>query len=136
MAHRSDGTYNAQGLGASAAPPKTPKSRAVIAPRGQEDHKEAQRELPRAANNEASLKTDHNTDHSGRAVTLDYANDWDLVWLGADVKFKEAREAPDNSKDKADKDSAYADGEDDNGTKAIASRDLTALDTLAENRSI
>ncbi len=82
------------------------------------------------------MKTNHNTNHGGRAATSDYANDWDLVWLGADVEFKEAREAPDNSKGKADKDSVYADGEDDNGTKAIASRDLTALDTLAKNRSI
>ncbi len=53
-----------------------------------------------------------------------------------DVEFKEAREAPDNSKDKADKDSAYADGVDNNGTRANPSRDLTALDTLADNRSI
>jgi hypothetical protein len=128
MAHRSDGTYNTQGSRASAAQPKTPKSRAVIALCGPLP--------PRAANNEANLKTNHNTDHGRRAATPNYADDWDLGQLGTDVEVKEAREAPDNSMDKADKDSAYADWEDNNGTKAIASRDLAALDTLAKNRSI
>ncbi len=41
MAHLNDGTYNAQGWGASAASPETPKSRAVTARSGQKDHKEA-----------------------------------------------------------------------------------------------
>jgi hypothetical protein len=87
MAHLSDGTYNAQGWGAPAASPKTPKSHSVTACSRQKDH-------------------------------------------------KEAREAPDNLKDEADEDSASNDRKDDNRTKAIASRDLAALNTLAENRSI
>jgi hypothetical protein len=136
MAHLSDGTYSAQGLGALAASPKTPRSCSVTAHSGKKDHKEAQREPPRASNNKANWKTNYNTNHSGRAATPDYANDWDLGRLGAEVEFKEAREAPDNLKDKADKESMSDDGEDDNGTKAIASRDLAALNTLAKNRSI
>jgi hypothetical protein len=137
MAHLSDGTYNVQGWGASAASPETPKSRAVIARCGQKDHKEAQRKPPRAANKEANWKTKYNTEHGGRAATPNYADYWDLGWLGADVELKEARKASDNPKDEADKESVSDDGEDDNRTKVIASRDLAALDALAEkNRSI
>ncbi len=54
MAHLSDGTYNAQGWGASAASPKTPRSCSVTACSRQKGHKEAQREPPRAANNKAN----------------------------------------------------------------------------------
>jgi hypothetical protein len=136
MAHLSDGTYNAQGWGASAASPETPKSCAVTARSGQKDHKEAQRKPPRAANKEANWKTEYNIDHGRRAATPDYADDWDLGWLGVDVEFEEARKASDNPKDEADKDSASNIREDDNRIKVIASRDLAALDALAENRSI
>ncbi len=91
MAHLSDGMYNAQGWGASAASPETPKLRAVTARSRQKDHKETQRKPPRAANKESNWKTDYNTDHSGRAATPDYADIWDLGRLGTDIEFKEAR---------------------------------------------
>jgi hypothetical protein len=68
---------------------------------------------------EANWKANRNADHSERAKTPKYANDWDLGQLGADVEFKEAKKAQDNLNNKADKDIASGDGEDDSEISSV-----------------
>ena len=68
---------------------------------------------------EANWKANRNADHSERAKTPKYANDWDLGQLGADVELKGAKKAPDNLNNEADKDSASGDGEDNSEISSV-----------------